>query len=170
MSVLFEDVLRHKTVAKIEDENFIFIRKAIDAKTAYKLEKKAYERAKLGSDVAIYVADKYTNMDFEDDKIRSAKRLKHAVRKLLNLRTNRMLDILGYTTVEKDVRRLEYAIKQFSSGDALLQRRLTQLSFRGFDNDKGGGDSSLQTFFGPESGKVLEDKITQLGMGIPKLD
>ena len=111
MSVLFEDVLRHKTVAKIEDENFIFIRKAIDAKTAYKLEKKAYERSKLGSDVAIYVADKYTNMDFEDDKIRSAKRLKHAVRKLLNLRTNRMLDILGYTTVEKDVRRLEYAIK-----------------------------------------------------------
>ena len=111
MSVLFEDVLRHKTVSKIEDENFIFIRKAIDVKTAYKLEKKAYERAKLGSDVAIYAADKYTNMDFEDDKIRSAKRLKHAVRKLLNLRTNRMLDILGYTTVEKDVRRLEYAIK-----------------------------------------------------------
>lgn len=40
----------------------------------------------------------------------------------------------------------------------------------------GGGESgdhgqmSLQAFFGVESGKVLEERITQLGMGIPKLD
>ena len=33
MSVLLEDVLRHKTVSKVEDENFIFIRRAVDVKT-----------------------------------------------------------------------------------------------------------------------------------------
>ena len=33
MSVLLQDVIRHKTVSKIEDENFIFIRRAVDVKT-----------------------------------------------------------------------------------------------------------------------------------------
>lgn len=88
-----------------------------------------------------------------------------------------MLDVLGYSTTEKDVRRLDYAIKSFGSENELLQRKLTQLSFGPKDPNMGGGpggpsgdSASLSTFFGPESGKALEERISQLGMGIPKLD
>ena len=88
-------------------------------KTRANLEKKAEEKAKLGSDVAMYVADPLTNADFED-RYKSTKRLKYAVRKLVNLRSKRMLDILGYTTTEKDARRLDYAIKSFGSENANL--------------------------------------------------
>ena len=119
MSVLLEDVLRHKTVSKVEDENFIFIRRAVDVKTRADLARKAEERAKLGSDVAMYVADPQTNQDFEQ-RVKGQKRLKHAVRKLVNLNTSRMLHILGYTTTEKDVRRLDYAMKSFGSENELL--------------------------------------------------
>jgi len=42
------------------------------------------------------------------------------VRKLVNLKTNRMLAVLGYTTTEKDVRRLDYAIKAFGTEDMML--------------------------------------------------
>ena len=140
-------------------------------KTRANLERKAEEKARLGSDVAIYVSDPLTNADFED-RYKSEKRYKLAVRRLVNLRTKRMLDILGYTTTEKDARRLDYAIKSFGSENALLQRKLTQLSF-GSGGDMGGGDqasASLRGFFGSEGGKALEERITQLGMGIPKLD
>ena len=119
ISVLFEDVLRHKTVSKVEDENFIFIRRAVDVRTRASLDRKAKEKSKLGSDVAMYVADPLTNADFED-RYKGEKRLKHAVRKLVNLRSRRMLNILGYTTTEKDARRLDYAIKSFGSENALL--------------------------------------------------
>ena len=43
------------------------------------------------------------------------------------------------------------------------------MSFGGGENGDH-GQMSLQAFFGVESGKVLEERITQLGMGIPKLD
>ena len=95
MSVLFQDVLRHKTVSKLEDENFIFIRRAIDVKTRASLDKRIAERKKLGEEVAAYVTEPNTNVDIED-RDKSQKRLKHAVRKLVNLNTNRMLDVLGY--------------------------------------------------------------------------
>ena len=119
MSVLFEDVLRHKTVSKMEDENYIFIRRAIDVKTRASMDKKRAERAKLGEEVYNYVTDPETNVDIED-RDRSHKRLKHAVRKLVNLNTNRMMDVLGYQTTEKDARRLEYAIKSLGTENELL--------------------------------------------------
>ena len=164
MSALLEDVLRHKTVSKVEDENFIFIRRALDVKTKASFDKKADMRARLGSDVELYVDDPMTNVDFED-RYKSEKRLKHAVRKLINLNTTRMLDVLGYSTTEKDVRRLDYAIKSFGSENALLQRKLTQLSF-------GAQESQLaqDPVFGGETGKALQDRISQLGTGIPRLD
>lgn len=168
MSVLFEDVLRHKIVSKIEDENYIFIRRAVDVKTRANIDRRREERSKLGSDVALVAAEPLTDADFED-RYKSEKRLKHAVRKLINLRTNRMLNILGYSTTEKDARRLEYAIKSFGSENALLQKKLTQLSFSS-PNMGGEGDNSLQSFFGAENSKALAERITQLGNGIPKLD
>lgn len=119
MSVLFEDVIRHKTVAKMEDENFIFIRRAVDVKTRANLERRKEEREKLGSDVAMYVNDPMTNVEIEE-KDKGARRMKHAIRKLVNLNSARMLKILGYTTTEKDARRLEYSIKSIGSDNSLL--------------------------------------------------
>lgn len=124
MSVLFEDILRHKTVAKMEDENYIFIRRAMDVKTKAAIERREKERAKLGEDVVAYVDNPKTNADFEDHYKRD-KRMKHAVRKLVNARTSRILDIIGYGSTEKDARRLDYAIKTFSSDNLYLQRKLT---------------------------------------------
>lgn len=43
MSVLMMDVLRHKTVSKVEDENFIFIRRAMDVKTRAQMDRRADE-------------------------------------------------------------------------------------------------------------------------------
>jgi len=37
------DVLRHKTVSKVEDENFIFIRRAMDVKTRAQMDRRADE-------------------------------------------------------------------------------------------------------------------------------
>ncbi len=116
--------LDHKTVSKVEDENFIFIRRAVDVKTRAQMERRADEKAGLGEDVIDYVSKPMTNADLED-RYKSDKRLKHAVRKLVNLNTSRMLEVLGYQTTEKDVRRLDYSIKQFGSENASLQRKLT---------------------------------------------
>ena len=41
MSVLLEDVLRAKVIDKVEDDNFIFIRRAVDVKSRARLDKKA---------------------------------------------------------------------------------------------------------------------------------
>lgn len=40
LSVLIEDVIRHKTVEKMTDENYIFIRRAVDVKTRAMLQKR----------------------------------------------------------------------------------------------------------------------------------
>lgn len=175
MSVLFEDILRHKNVAKMEDENYIFIRRAMDVKTKASLERRAKERQELGEDVVSYVENPKTNIDFENHYKRD-KRMKHAVRKLVNARITRILDIIGYTSTEKDAKRLEYAVKTFSSENAYLQRKLTQMSsFSQADGGNAGyftdpGQASLRTFFGAEGGKALEDKIMALSMDFPKVD
>ena len=39
LSILFEDVLRQKAVTKIHDDNFIFIRRAVDVQTKFRIEK-----------------------------------------------------------------------------------------------------------------------------------
>ena len=65
MSVLIDDVIRHKTVEKLTDENFIFIRRAMDVKTRAYYQKKKQEQNKLGKDVANYVDKPETNIDQE---------------------------------------------------------------------------------------------------------
>ena len=65
MSVLIDDVIRHKTVEKLTDENFIFIRRAMDVKTRAHYQKKKQEQNKLGKDVANYVDKPETNIDQE---------------------------------------------------------------------------------------------------------
>ena len=71
-----------------------------------------------------------------------------------------MLEIIGYTTTESDVKRLEYAINQFGKVDKVFKR---SNSLAAQD------DISMQSFFGTGSEK-LEEKIMQLGLGLPKLD
>ena len=76
------------------------------------MDKRSAQRRRMGSEVADYVDDPKTNIDFED-KIEAQKRNDKAIKKLMYLHTQRMLEIIGYTTTESDVRRLEYAINQF---------------------------------------------------------
>ena len=159
MSVLMEDVLRQKVMAKVEDDNFIFIRRAVDVKSRARLDKKAAQRARMGSEVPDYVNNPMTNVDFEE-KYESEKRNKQAVKKLIHLKTTRMLEIIGYTTTESDVRRLEYAINQFGKVEKVFKRSNSMPPQE---------DISMQSFFGTGSEK-LEEKIMQLGLGLPKLD
>lgn len=108
-------------MAKIEDENYIFVRRAVDVKTRASLYRKSKERAKLGSVVVAYVENPKTNADFKDH-YKSERRLKLAVRKLINMQTNRMLDILGYTSKEKDAKKLEYAIRHLAQKTSFFKR------------------------------------------------
>jgi hypothetical protein len=39
-SAMLQDIVRHKTVLKVEDENYIFIRRAISVKQASKNQKR----------------------------------------------------------------------------------------------------------------------------------
>ena len=66
MSVLFEDVLRQKVIAKVEDDNYIFIRKSVSVKDRANLDKRTAQRRRMGSEVADYVDDPKTNIDFEE--------------------------------------------------------------------------------------------------------
>jgi len=84
------------------------------------------------------------------------------VKKLIHCKTQRLLDIIGYSTTESDVRRLEYAIQQFGEQDKVFKKRDSV----GMDSMIGG---SMAGFFGVGADK-LEDKIMQLGVGLPKLD
>ena len=156
---MIQDVLRAKVMSKVEDDNFIFIRRAVDVKSRSRLDKKAQQRARMGSEVGEFVLNPQTNVDFEE-KYEAMKRNKLAVRKLIHLKTSRMLDILGYTTTESDVKRLEYAINQFGEAGRVIKRASSLISQE---------DMSMQSFFGTGSEK-LEEKIMHLGLGLPKLD
>ena len=113
----------------------------------------------MGDEVSDYVSNPMTCVDFEE-KYESEKRNKLAVKKLIHLKTTRMLEIIGYTTTESDVRRLEYAINQFGAVEKVFKR----------SNSMGMSEEiTLQSFFGIGSEK-LEEKIMQLGLGLPKLD
>ena len=67
----------------------------------------------MGAEVGQYVDDPTTNLEFEDKVIQTAKRNKATVRKLLHMHTSRLLGILGYSTTESDVSRLDYAVRNF---------------------------------------------------------
>ena len=121
MSVLFEDVLRQKVIAKVEDDNYIFIRKSVNVKDRARIDKKSAQRRRMGSEVAEYVDDPKTNVDFEE-KVEAEKRNDKAVKRLTYLKTQRMLEIIGYSTTVSDVKRLEYAIQQFGKEHQVFKR------------------------------------------------
>jgi len=49
---MIQDALRYKAVLKVEDENYIFIRRAMNVKTKARMNRKANQRNKLGAEVA----------------------------------------------------------------------------------------------------------------------
>ena len=94
MSVLIEDALRAKTVEKLADDNFIFIRRAVDTKERARIQERQAARAQVDKNLP-YAENPLTNADFED-KLDSLKRSKHAMQKLMHHSTSRILDIIGY--------------------------------------------------------------------------
>ena len=108
-------------ISKVEDDNYIFIRKSVDVKSRARLDKKSAQRRRMGSEVSEYVDDPKTNVDFEE-KVEAEKRNDKAVKRLTYLKTQRMLEIIGYSTTESDVRRLEYAVNQFGKEHQIFKR------------------------------------------------
>lgn len=96
LSVLFEDAMRQKAIAKIKDDNYIFIRRAVDVKTKVQLETQARERAQMGSEVKQHVDYIKTSAEFEQKSHDAQKLNKHIARKLIYAQTKRLLKILGY--------------------------------------------------------------------------
>lgn len=111
VSALVEDALRAKTVEKLADDNFIFIRRAVDTKERARLQERKVNRARREKGIA---EDPLTDRDFEQ-KAEAVKRMKHATQKLVYLNTSRILDIIGYQTTESDSKRLEFAVSRFGS-------------------------------------------------------
>ena len=146
-------------IAKVEDDNYIFIRKSVDVKSRARLDKKSAQRRRMGSEVSEYVDDPKTNVDFEE-KVEAEKRNDKAVKRLTYLKTQRMLEIIGYSTTESDVRRLEYAVNQFGKEHQIFKRSSSVVEPSGM---------SLQSFFGTNSEKI-EEQILKLGIGLPHLD
>lgn len=162
MSVLIEDALRAKTVEKLADDNFIFIRRAVDTKERARIQERQAARAAVDKGLQ-YAENPLTNADFED-KLDSLKRSKHAMQKLLHHSTSRILDIIGYQATESDSKRLEFAVSRFGK-----QSSVTGLSRMGSmkGSEYGGGDDGLQSVFGADNASFIERKIEQLGYGVP---
>jgi len=95
LSTLFEDACRYKAIAKVHNDNFIFIRRAVDVRQKFQLEKQALEKSKLGGEIDQYVEQARTSADFEV-KIASSKINKVIVNKLIYTHTKRLLKIIGY--------------------------------------------------------------------------
>lgn len=96
LSVLFEDAMRQKAISKIKDDNYIFIRRAVDVKAKVELENRAREKALMGSEVAAHVDNIKTSSEFEQKTTEARKLNKHVVSKLIHAHTKRLLKIIGY--------------------------------------------------------------------------
>lgn len=94
MSTLLEDAIRAKTVEKLADDNFIFIRRAVDTKERARLQERAAYK-KQREEQGHFGDNPMGEADFED-RLEALKRMKHAVRKLVYLNTSRILEVIGY--------------------------------------------------------------------------
>lgn len=109
LSIMMADILRHKTVMKVSDEDYIFLRRAINIKSMKQIQKKKSFRESIqseGDPGAILGAQ----MDTEESK-ESFKRQRNIFKKLLFLNTKRMLEILKYKQTEGDKKRLVNSMK-----------------------------------------------------------
>jgi hypothetical protein len=125
LSVLIEDALRTKQVEKVADDNFIFIRRAVDVKTRARRNERAAQRAQMGHEASEFVEMQPLSTQDLESKKEAVKRNQMAVTRLIHLHTSRMLDIIGYSTTESDCRRLEYAIERFGGriGGMILSQK-----------------------------------------------
>ena len=108
-----------------------------------------------------------TNADFKE-KVEAEKRNKHAVHKLMHLRTARILDIIGYLATESDSKRLEFAVEKFGDRSSALMISTSKMGETKHIEAMSGND--LTSFFGAHNAQMIEKKIDQLGSGLPYLD
>jgi hypothetical protein len=107
LAQLFEDALRQKSTLKIRDDNYIFIRRAVDIKTEQELEQQESQRLQQQAQM-----DSKTSYDFEQ-KLRGEKLLRNVVSKLIHAQSARVLKVVGTMPSDSDRKRLEFAIDQF---------------------------------------------------------
>lgn len=128
LSTLFEDAHRQRQVAKIKDDNYIFMRRAVDVAGRYEQVQREQQRAQMGAEVSLHVDQIKTSVDFERHKVEASKLNKHIVRKLIHAQTKRMLKIIGYSSTEQDRKRLEYGIYQYGYNQNQQPAMLRQIS------------------------------------------
>jgi len=102
MSTMIQDALHHKTVLKVEDEDFIFIRRAVSNKK----KKPKLERSKeiIESDTQ-FLSHMQAQMETEESQ-ESKNRQKIIFKKLLFLNTKRLLEILKFKPGESERKKL----------------------------------------------------------------
>mmetsp|Transcript_22975 Transcript_22975/g.22326 ORF Transcript_22975/g.22326 Transcript_22975/m.22326 type:complete len:208 (+) Transcript_22975:634-1257(+) len=101
-SAMLVDIMRHEMVLKVEDENYIFIRRARN------LRQKRY-RDKANKYKVEEVEDEADD-EKREDEMRKYRRLKVSFKRLFFLNTKRMLHILKHKDVEQDRRRLAHSV------------------------------------------------------------
>lgn len=106
---MITDILRHKTVMKMEDEDYIFLRRAFNIKSMNQIKKKKAMREVeyFEGDAGAHLG---SHLDIEQSK-ESIKRQKNIFKKLLFLNTKRMLEIFKYKQTDSDKKRLVHAMK-----------------------------------------------------------
>lgn len=167
MSIMLTDILRHKTVLKVEDEDFVFLRRAINIKSMQQMQKKKQIRESLQSegDLSARIG---AQMDSEESK-ESLKRQKVIFKKLLFLNTRRMLEILKYKQTDSDKKRLVNTMKQ----SALMN---TQFLSDSLNSSMNMGRIKNQAYSVATKGQMVaqnleefEDKILEMGQNYPKV-
>lgn len=68
LSTLFEDAYRQRQVAKIKDDNYIFMRRAVDVAGRFEQVQREQQRAQMGAEVSLHVDQIKTSVDFERQK------------------------------------------------------------------------------------------------------
>ena len=152
MHVAVADLLRHKTVMKIEDENYIFIRRAIGVR---QLRDQQRRRPPAESSGAVGSAQSDNHFlpsagdSGGDENMNREQRKRQRVlfKKLLFLNTRRMLEILGYKTGETETKKLMHAM------------RLDRLN----SPNSGAYPSVMKNGLGMGEVEDLEDKVLEMG-------
>jgi len=52
VSVLLDEVTRYSSISKVQDDNYVFIRRAHDVKSGVKMNKRKAERADVGEELS----------------------------------------------------------------------------------------------------------------------
>lgn len=99
---MLQDALRHNTVLKVEDEDFIFVRRALSHKSKIRNDKTKKTRDIQESDNNALIDNHVETEESRESKIRQ----KIVFKKLIFLNTRRMLEILKFKPGENERKKL----------------------------------------------------------------